>query len=156
MKGIVNSINVSSEGGVPKIPIEEAKVLFDGLEGDFNKFRSTKKAGDLDRAITIFSLEKIHELQKEGHPIKVGSTGENITLEGMDWIHLKEGMKISIGESIIQLSEPCAPCSKIGESFQNRKFSRIDHDLKFGWSRWLARVLVEGKITVGDSIAVLS
>ncbi len=36
------------------------------------------------------------------------------------------------------------------------KLSRIDHTLEFGWSRWLARVLVEGKISVGDSISFLS
>mgnify|MGYP001227582501 CR=1 FL=1 len=156
MNGIVNSINISSKGGVPKIPIEEGNILFHGLEGDFNKFRSSKMDGDLDRAISLFSIEKIHQLQKEGHPINVGSTGENLTLEGVDWVNLEQGMRISIGDCIIQLSEPCAPCSKIGKSFNNRKFSRIDHNLEFGWSRWLARVLVEGKIAIGDSISILT
>tara|TARA_B100000073_G_scaffold329113_1_gene316321 strand:- start:1803 stop:2273 length:471 start_codon:yes stop_codon:yes gene_type:complete len=156
MRGILNSINISSDGGVPKFPINEVNILFQGMEGDFNKFRMSKGGGDLDRAITLFSLEIIHLLQEEGHPIKVGSTGENLTVEGIDWSKLKQGMKISVGECIIQLSEPCAPCSKIGGSFNDRKFSRIDHSLEFGWSRWLARVLVEGKISVGDSISFLS
>ena len=38
MNGIVNSINISSKGGVPKTSIEEGNILFHGLEGDFNKF----------------------------------------------------------------------------------------------------------------------
>ena len=51
MNGIVNSINISSKGGIPKTPIEEGNILYHGLEGDFNNFRSSNMDGDLDRAI---------------------------------------------------------------------------------------------------------
>ena len=40
MEGEVHSINISSSGGVPKLPIKTAVVNFEGVEGDYNKFRT--------------------------------------------------------------------------------------------------------------------
>jgi MOSC domain-containing protein YiiM len=153
MNGLVHSINISS-GGVPKSSVEEAKVSKNGVEGDFNVFRESR-GGDPDRAICIFSLERIEELKGEGHPIEVGSTGENLTLRGIKWNSLKDGMRLEIGDAVLELSEPCAPCSKIGESFIERKFSRVDHEQEKGWARWLARVVQEGIVSIGDSVKII-
>ena len=57
MSAVVHSINISTQGGVPKLPIDKAEIKFEGVEGDFNKFRSSKMDGDLDRAISLFSIE---------------------------------------------------------------------------------------------------
>ena len=153
MKGLVHSINISS-GGVPKRTVDSANIGKKGVEGDFNRFRDGK-GGDPDRAVCIFSLERIEELKLEGHPIEVGSTGENLTIRGVEGESLSEGTHLEIGEVVLELSEPCAPCSKIGESFIGRKFDRVDHDKEYGWSRWLARVLREGEVTVGDSVNIV-
>ena len=155
MKGRVCSINTSSGGGVPKIPINSTKVSFNGLDGDYNKFRSDNRDGDPRRAVSLFSLEKIEELQAEGHPIGIGSTGENFTIEGIDWDSLEVGMRLSVGEALLELSMPCEPCSKIGSSFVGRRFGRIDHDLEFGWSRWLASVIKEGRVSSDDSVNII-
>ena len=153
MNGLVHSINISS-GGVPKRTVDSDNIGKKGVEGDFNRFRDGK-GGDPDRAVCIFSLERIEELKLEGHPIEVGSTGENLTIRGVEWESLSEGTHLEIGEVVLELSEPCAPCSKIGESFIGRKFDRVDHDKEYGWSRWLARVLREGEVTVGDSVNIV-
>jgi|TARA_B000000475_G_scaffold267009_1_gene257542 MOSC domain-containing protein YiiM len=155
MKGTIHSINVSKEGGVPKLPIKTTKICYGGLEGDFNRFRAERKGGDPGRAVNLFSLERIHQLQAEGHSIEVGSTGENLTIEGIQWDSLEVGMVLKVGGATIALSEPCVPCSKIGASFMARNFSRIDHDKRVGWSRWSARVLSEGDVSVGDSISLI-
>ena len=141
MSGEVHSINVSS-GGVPKSRVESANIMKSGVEGDFNRFRSGR-GGSEDRAVCIFSLELIQRLKNEGHPIEIGSTGENLTIRGVEWESLSEGTHLEIGDVMLELSEPCAPCSKIGESFVGRKFDRVDHDKENGWSRWLARVIRE-------------
>lgn len=154
MSGLVHSINISN-GGVPKTPVDEAKLVQGGLDGDFNRFRSENRSGDPDRAVCLFSLERIQDLQEEGHPIMVGSTGENVTISGIDWSSMRVGMRIAIGEAKIELSEPCAPCGKIGGSFSGRSFSRIDHDMEQGWSRWLARVVEEGTISTGDAVNIV-
>ncbi len=73
----------------------------------------------------------------------------------MEWGSLSEGTHLEIGNVVLELSEPCAPCSKIGESFIGRRFDRVDHNQEYGWSRWLARVLREGRVTVGDSVNIV-
>ena len=153
MNGFVHSINISS-GGVPKSSVGSAKVSKNGVEGDFNVFRESR-GGDSSRAVCIFSLERIEELRGEGHPIEVGSTGENLTLRGIQWSSLEDGMRLEIGDAVLELSEPCAPCSKIGESFMERRFGRVDHKQEEGWSRWLARVVQEGLVSIGDSVNII-
>jgi len=153
LNGVVNSVNVRGDGGVPKLSVKAATLRLDGVEGDYNKFRTERRNGDPRRAVCIFSLERIHDLQREGHPIEIGTTGENLTIEGLDWPALKVGMKFKVGGARIELSEPCAPCSVIGNSFKEQKFSRIDHNLEMGWSRWLASVIDEGVVSPRDVVS---
>ena len=155
MSAVVHSINISTEGGVPKLPIEKAEIKFEGVDGDFNKFRTEKKNSTGTRAVTLFSLEQIEKLRSEGHSIDVGTTGENITIEGVDWPSLEVGNRLMIGEAMIELSEPTAPCGKIGKSFIDGAFSRIDHELELGWSRWSASVIEEGHVEVGNQVIIL-
>ena len=146
------SINVSELGGVPKLPVKTAVVRFEGVEGDLNRFRMERKNGDPGRAVSIFSMERILQLQEEGHPIDIGTAGENFTIEGIDWPKMEVGMMIRFGSTLIRLSEPCAPCSKIGGSFMEDEFSRIDQNKRRGWSRWSASVIEEGVVSVGDAV----
>ena len=146
------SINVSGSGGVPKLPLKTAIVSFEGVEGDLNRFRTERKNGDPRRAVSIFSMERILQLQEEGHPIDIGTAGENFTIEGIDWPKMEVGLMIRFGSTLIQLSEPCAPCSKIGGSFIENEFSRIDQNKRRGWSRWSASVIEEGAVSVGDAV----
>ena len=155
MSAVVHSINISTQGGVPKLPIGKAEIKFEGVEGDFNKFRTDKNNSTSTRAVTLFSLEQIEKLKSEGHAIGVGTTGENITIEGVDWPTLEVGTRMMIGEAMIELSEPTAPCSKIGKSFIDGAFSRIDHELELGWSRWSASVIEEGQVEVGSQVILL-
>ena len=155
MSAVVHSINISTQGGVPKLPIDKAEIKFEGVEGDFNKFRTEKKNSIGTRAVTLFSLEQIEKLKSEGHSIDVGTTGENITIEGVDWPSLEVGARMMIGEAMIELSEPTAPCSKIGKSFIDGAFSRIDHELELGWSRWSASVIEEGQVEIGSQVIIL-
>ncbi len=156
MSAVVHSINISTQGGVPKLPIDKAEIKFQGVEGDFNRFRTEKINSIGTRAVTLFSLEQIEKLKSEGHAIDVGTTGENITVEGIDWPTLEVGARMMIGEAVIELSEPTAPCSKIGKSFIDGAFSRIDHELELGWSRWSASVIEEGLVEVGNQVIILS
>ena len=146
------SINVSELGGVPKLPVKTAVVRFEGVEGDLNRFRMERKNGDPGRAVSIFSMERILQLQEEGHPIDIGTAGENFTIEGIDWPKMEVGLMIRFGSTLIRLSEPCAPCSKIGGSFMEDEFSRIDQNKRRGWSRWSASVIEEGAVSVGDAV----
>ena len=59
MNGVIHSVNVSQNGGVPKLPVRAAIIRYEGVEGDHNRFRTERKEGDPGRAVNIFSLETV-------------------------------------------------------------------------------------------------
>jgi len=93
----VHQINVS-DGGVPKLPVLEAVIATTGVLGD--RQRNLKYHGGPDRAVCLFSQELIERLQDEGHSIEAGSSGENLTLAGLDWEKLKLGARLQIGPDV--------------------------------------------------------
>ena len=60
------------EAGLPKISIEEAKVTSQGIEGDFNRYRTLRKNSDPDMALLILSDDIINQLNREGWPFENG------------------------------------------------------------------------------------
>src|SRR5690348_9081759 len=105
----VAQISVSA-GGVPKHAVPAARVTAHGVEGDAQ--RNRRLHGGPDRAVCLFSLERIRALQAEGHPITPGSIGENVTLEGVDWGTVVPGVCLRLGaEVVIQITDYTAPCT---------------------------------------------
>ena len=141
-----------SGGGVPKRAVEEAQVTFAGMEGDWQ--RNRKHHGGPDRALCIYSMELIQALAAEGHPITPGSTGENVTIAGIDWRLMQPGVVLEIGGATVELTAFAVPCRTIEGSFLGGRSVRISEKLYPGWSRVYARVLAEGAISLGDRVDV--
>jgi MOSC domain-containing protein YiiM len=97
-------------------------------------------------------LDLIQSLQAEGHPITAGSTGENLTVAGVDWDEMTTGVEVRIGAVMLVLTQPADPCKLIAKSFREHSFSRISRRTHAGWSRMYARVLNEGVVAVGDAV----
>ena len=151
--GTLVSINVS-RGGVPKRRVNGAQVSRLGLEGD--RQTDTKHHSGPERAVCVYSLERIRSLQAEGHPIDVGTVGENVTVEGIDWDLAVPGARVRLGdEVVIEIASFTDPCKTIKGSFIDGKFVRIAQKLYPGWSRVYARVLEEGEIHFGDTVEVI-
>jgi MOSC domain-containing protein YiiM len=150
--GRIESIN-TSRGGVPKEGAFEAFVTVDGLSGD--RQRNRRLHGGPDRAVVLFSLEVIRELQREGHPIAPGTTGENLTLSGLDWPAVVPGAELRIGDVRLRITKYASPCDTIEGSFQRGDTTRISTKTHPGWSRVCARVLGEGLIRVGDAVELI-
>jgi MOSC domain-containing protein YiiM len=150
--GRLDSINVSG-GGVPKLPIAEAAITVDGVVGD--RQRDRRFHGGPDRAVTLFSTERIAALRAEGHPIEAGSTGENLTLSGIDWTRATPGARVEIGEVRLEITRYATPCANITGSFAGGDIARVGHKANPGWSRVCARVIVPGRVHVGDSVRLL-
>jgi MOSC domain-containing protein YiiM len=148
--GTLVSINVSL-GGVPKRRVGDANVSRLGLQGDAQN--DAKHHGGPDRAVCVYAIERIHALQAEGHPIDVGTAGENVTVEGIDWDLVVPGTRIRLGEEVLlEVTTFTNPCKTIRESFIDGRFVRIAERFYPGWSRIYARVLSEGQIRFGDSV----
>ncbi len=143
-----------SGGGVPKTMIADAVVSETGLEGDAQRDR--RNHGGPERALCLFSLEEILALQTEGHPIYPGSTGENVTISGLDWPTLHLGTCLLLGDDVlIQISSFTAPCKNIAGSFHDGEFKRISEKVHPGESRLYARVLRGGILRVGQPVRVV-
>jgi len=151
MPGRLESINVS-RGGVPKHPVREAFVGELGIEGDRQRYPFH---GGTDRAVTLFSLEMIRALQAEGHPIDIGTTGENLTVSGLEWDALVPGVELQIGSVRLAVTKFALPCQTITESFVDGRITRISHKLHTGASRVCARVVTAGTVRVGDAVSLI-
>jgi MOSC domain-containing protein YiiM len=144
----------TSPGGVPKLPIREAVASELGLVGDGHNFPDIH--GGPDRALCLFSLERILELQTEGHPIFPGAVGENVTVSGIDWNTLEPGRQVSLGdEVVVEITRYTSPCNSISDSFCDGYFGRISQKLHPGFSRVYARVLRPGRIRIGQEVRLL-
>lgn len=151
--GRLASINVSN-GGVPKRRVTDAKVSQLGLLKDDQN--DTKHHGGPERAVCVYSLERIRALQQEGHPIDFGTVGENVTIEGIDWDLVVPGVQIRLGDEVLlEVESFTDPCKTIKESFIDGRFIRIAQKLYPGWSRVYASVLTEGGIRCGDPVEVV-
>lgn len=145
-------INVS-QGGVPKTPVREALLTVNGLTAD--KQKHLKFHGGVMRAVCLYSLEHIIALQREGHPIYPGSTGENLTVANLDWTKIDIGAQLKIGgEVIIEITSYTVPCKQIAASFLGGAFNRISQKHRPGWSRLYARVICEGTLIVGQTVEI--
>lgn len=153
MSAKVVQVNVNPQGGVPKFRVESARLGFERVEGD--KQNHLKFHGGPMRAVCLYSLELIEALRAEGHPIEPGTTGENLTVSGLEWDKLKSGVQLQIGEAQVELTKTAAPCTQIAGSFCEEEFKRISQKTHKGWSRWYAKVLVEAEVRAGDAVAVL-
>jgi len=149
----VYQINLS-DGGVPKRPVLEAVITTTGVEGD--RQRNLKVHGGPNRALCLFSQDLIERLQDEGHSIEAGSSGENLTLAGLEWEKLKLGDRLQIGPDVqIELMNYTIPCDQNAQWFRDRDYKRVSQKMNPGWSRFYAKVLRAGVVRPGDAVEIL-
>lgn len=142
-----------SPGGVPKLPVPQAWVSMEGVDGDRQRNRMVH--GGPDRALCLYSWEVLQALQQEGHMVFAGAAGENLTLAGLDWKQMSLGDQLRIGENVhIELTSYCEPCRQNARWFIGKNYLRISHQHYPGWSRFYARVLLEGHVRQGDRVWV--
>lgn len=139
-----------SRGGVPKLPIDRARVDANGLDGDWQTNR--KHHGGPDRALCLYSMELLEALAVEGHAASPGAMGENITIAGLDWKAMRPGACLRIGTVEVEITALAWPCKTIAGVFRDRDFTRVSDGVNSGWSRVYARVVGPGTVAVGDDV----
>jgi MOSC domain-containing protein YiiM len=149
--GRVEWLNISN-GGVPKLPIYSAELTDLGLVGDAHR---KPMHGGLLAALCLYSLEVIHALQAEGHPIFPGAVGENVTIRGIDWSRVKPGDRLRLGPTLVEITRYTVPCLNVQAAFKDGQFARILATEHPGEARAYARVIETGHITVGDAVELL-
>jgi len=125
-----------------------------GVSGDAQ--RNREHHGGPDRALCLFSMERIRALQAEGHSITPGQIGENLTVEGLDWNAVTPGARLLLGEEVlVEITRYTSPCVNIRASFTGGDYARVSQKRHPGMSRVYARVLRSGAIRRGDPVRLL-
>jgi MOSC domain-containing protein YiiM len=148
---VIVSLNTSL-GGVPKLARDEAFVSKAGLDGDGHVFHMH---GGPEQAVCLYALDVIDALRAEGHPIAAGTTGENVTVRGLDWPTIVPGVRLVLGVVEVEITDFATPCQTIIDSFSDRRSKRISQKLHPGWRRVYARVVTEGMVRLGDTVRVV-
>ncbi|MEX0783472.1 MAG: MOSC domain-containing protein [Dehalococcoidia bacterium] len=149
-KGRIFQIS-ASRGGVPKTRLEEALVTEDGLAGDMQA--DLRAHGGRERALCLFAVEQLAIMQAEGHRLFAGATGENVTIEGIDWARVVPGVLLYLGDEVVaEVTDYTSPCIKNARWFINGNFNRMNQALFPGSSRVYARVVEGGRIREGDPV----
>ena len=96
-----------SPGGIPKATVDAVRVTPQGLVGDGHAHAKHDRP---QRAISLFDLEILTQLQREGFPVYPGAIGENLTVAGLHVQRLTPGTLLKIGDVVLRLEEPRKPC----------------------------------------------
>lgn len=146
----VVQVNVSPQGGLPKLPVSgPVWVRRTGVEGDYNRYRATRLKGDPDSAVLLIPMSTIRLHASQGFPVGPGSMGENFTLEGIDEGAMAPGQRWRLGGATVEISRACTPCNELdvyGPDLIKKAMGRRG---------WYARVLVEGPVHAGDTATLL-
>ena len=175
MSGIIYQLNIGS-GGVPKLPVPQARVTRERIEGDdwnwaVNKIQLNNKPGGHGgslQAICLYSLECLARLRGQGFPVFPGALGENFTTQGIDYSQVRTGDTYQVGSvvqiRITRLRQPCgtirtvySPGAKRGEGIESAMWdAQIKQgdvmSPKWGMTGFYAEVLVEGTVKKWDRI----
>jgi len=141
--------------GIPKRPVSQLTITPDGVEGDFNRWRTEKANGDPDQAVLLLSEEILTDLRREGWPVQRGELGENLTLADLPPDALQPGAQLRTGDVVLEVTKPCDPCTVlftlpyVGKE-RGPEFLRT----MLGRRGWYARVLQGGTVRAGTHVEV--
>lgn len=111
--------------------------------------------GGPDKAVCVYSTDhypfwRQELLVEESGP---GWFGENFSIEGQTEADVAIGDTCRIGTAVVQVSQPRAPCWKLG-----RRWARLDMPklvLQSGRTGWYLRVLETGHVESGDVLTLV-
>ena len=160
-----------------------ALVTYLGVAGDEQEkdlIKSWGGHGGARKAVMLFSADVIRRVNRDGHrDVAAGACGEQLTVEGVDWREMRTGARVAVGRALLEVTYLKAPCSTqaTGDAPFDaaaaccRRHQLNPHDLARRLSflggavrihpefhpddcRVLARVLRQGRVSVGDRVAV--
>jgi MOSC domain-containing protein YiiM len=143
MSGRVVAVCISAQKGERKTPVDRVELRpGHGIVGDAH-------AGDWHRQVSLLAMESIRKMQQLGLDVDTGDFAENLTTEGIDLVSLPIGARLSIGETLLEVTQ-------IGKECHTR--CAIYHqagDCVMPKEGIFAKVLRGGMVQPGDRVSVL-
>ena len=94
-EGTLLAVSVSETKGVRKTNKERVRLKAEwGIEGDAH-------AGEWHRQVSLLAQESIDKMRALGLDVTAGDFAENLTIEGMDLVHIPVGTHVSAGDSAV-------------------------------------------------------
>ncbi len=143
MTGKVLAVNISVNKGERKTPVPSVTLRENhGIEGDAH-------AGDWHRQVSLLAMESIDKMKALGLDVNEGDFAENVTTQGVDLVSLPIGTRMTIGETLLEVTQIGKVCHTRCAIFYQAGDCVMPKEGIF------ARVLEGGEIKVGDDIHVL-
>ena len=135
--GKIIHLQLKPAEGEPMRRVDQVEAIANfGLRDDAN-------AGRSKRQVLIIERELLDEFQRP-----IGDVRENITVEGLQLAGTPAGVRMRVGQALLEVTLDCAPCEFIEAK---RPGLRKAMEGKRGT---LFKVIEGGKINVGDAIEV--
>jgi MOSC domain-containing protein YiiM len=142
--GTIVAVSVSERKGVVKHNVPRALLKVDhGLAGDAH-------AEGGHRQVSLLSLASIDKMVAAGAMVKPGDFAENLTIEGLEVMHLPVGTRLKLGaEALLEITQigkachkGCAIREQVGDCVMPREGV-------------FARVIRGGVVAPGDIVEVI-
>lgn len=111
--------------------------------------------GGLEKAVFCYPSEHYTYWQRQ-HQIEemyAGGMGENFSLDGGIEADLSVGDIFSVGDAVVQVSQPRQPCWKPARRFRRKDLALLLQDS--GKTGWYFRVLQEGEVAAGQQLTLI-
>ena len=155
----------------------------EGVDGDYNHYRSTALSSTPDRAVSILTTDIVKMLKGAGWPkVSEGDLGENIYVDGIEYTFFEIGYRYKFSSSvsgnekkiqqddvIVEITERIEPCGNLcrlnyindeslspQERFENCKTFLLVLDEKDGLRGWYAKIIEGGRVKIGDSVSLVT
>ncbi len=125
-------------------PVDAVRVTSDGLEGDVHGGSGTGK-----RVVLVAGLSDLRHLG-----LNPGDLREQVTVDLPSLMSLRPGERLRIGETVLEITGPCEPCTHIGSLLGADDVEEFRESLR-GRRGMLCRVVADGTVRAGDSVEVL-
>jgi MOSC domain-containing protein YiiM len=141
--GRVLAVCISKEKGERKTPVAAVELRVNhGIVGDAH-------AGDWHRQVSLLAMESIRKMQALGLSVSMGDFAENITTEGIELVTLPIGTRLSVGETIMEVTQIGKECHTRCAIYYQAGDCVMPKEGIF------AKVLQGGTIRPGDAVELL-
>jgi MOSC domain-containing protein YiiM len=155
-----------------------ARVSKEGVQGDYNHYRTVALSSTEDRAVSILTTDVMTSIRAtyKNYSVQEGDLGENILIDGVSFRFFQVGQQYRFqsmddetrkDESVIvEITEPIEPCANLCKlSYINddsispkdrieRCKEFIEHlDAYDGYRGWYAKVVKEGTMKSGSQVS---
>ncbi len=139
-EGIVWAVCLSKKKGTVKEDVGQATLVEGmGLEGDAH-------AGFMHRQVSLLALEDIEKMREKMPNLGPGSFAENITVKGLDMDSLSIGDRVSVGDTLLEVTQIGKECHSKCEIF------KITGDCIMPKKGIFCAVIKGGRVKKGDVV----